>query len=196
MVISGVEGDEPSERCVETVTKFFKQKMKMEIYDDEVITAYRLGAKVGKRYRPIIDWLKSSHRSRIFNYTQHLRGLKNDLNEFYYVNQQLPEQYAAEKKEIQHQLKKIKDKNKTLPADQQINAKIKNGTLLIDNVPQSKAVKVPPLSEVMSISSQEHEKMDQMQVESQFVGYAVKVSSLTEIRRANRSTFTPTLIMW
>ena len=83
---------------------------------------------------------KSSLRQRICKYTKNLQGVRNKINEFYYVNQHLPEQLAAERKEVNEKIKKIKDQNKGLSAENKIRFMVKNCQPYINNELQKKAV--------------------------------------------------------
>ena len=106
IVIIGVEGDDPEETCESTAIAFLREKMKMHLLDTEVISTHKQGAtKLGKRPRPLVVKCVPSLRKRIFAYTKNLSCLRNSNNEFYYVNQQYPEQYVAERKENQDRIK-------------------------------------------------------------------------------------------
>ena len=83
--------------------------------------------------------LKVDLRQRIFNYTHHLRGLKNGVNGFYFINQNYPERYQAEYREVLDKAKKIKRKNKQLIDNQKVKVAIKNRTLCVNEIPQSLA---------------------------------------------------------
>ena len=96
IVIHGLEGDKAGEEVNATVIKFLKERMKMELYDDEIYYAARQGQKIGKKPRKILVHCAPSLRSRIFNYTHHLKGVRNECNDFYYVNQMYPEKYQVE----------------------------------------------------------------------------------------------------
>ena len=193
IVISGLQGDNPGEDISASVESFFRAKMKMELCDDEVVSACRPGAKIGKKPCVVIVKCRSSLRQSL--YTQHLKGLWNPYNDFYYVNQHYPEEVAAERRELQYKLKKIRDKNKQLPVDKQVSASIKNGVLIVNNEPQRKMVSPPSVADIISIDHKEHSKMCQMKIAasdvirdkgSLFTGYAAKASSLTEVRRAHK----------
>ena len=79
-------------------------------------------------------------RTRIFQYTKNLKGIRNENGDFYYVNLQVPEDIAAEKKEMNAQVKLIKTKNLDLPDDQQIKYAFKNKRLYVNNEMQKKAI--------------------------------------------------------
>ena len=120
-----------------------------------------------------------------------MKGLRNINNDFYYANQQCPEQYIAERKDMQDKIQQVRGKNKSLPPERQVKAVIKNKTLLINNVPQKTAIRPPTLAEIFVVDRREQEKIDEIPMAaseltsekgSEFMGYAATVSSLTEIR--------------
>ena len=59
--------------------------------------------------------------------------MRNSNNEFYYVNQHYREQILAERRELQVQLKQIKEDNKTLSPERQVKAVLKYRSLFINN---------------------------------------------------------------
>ena len=69
--------------------------MKVQLYDEEIIDAYRQRVKARRRPRPLVLICATTLRKWIFNYTQHLKGLTNSNNDFYYVNQHFPETILA-----------------------------------------------------------------------------------------------------
>ena len=132
-------------------------------------------------------------RTRIFQYTKNLKGIRNENGDFYYVNLQVPEDIAAEKKEMNAQVKLIKTKNLDLPDDQQIKYAFKNKRLYVNNELQKKAIQPPTATELFNLDKQELDKIAKMQMfasaplkekGSKFTAYAFKVTSNTDIRRA------------
>ena len=92
-------GMNPSHHNVkQQVIKLF-QKMRMEVQENEVVHAFRVGQRVGKKFRKTIVHCQPSLRPRVFNYTRNLQGLQNNQNAFYFVNQQYPDEYEAERQE-------------------------------------------------------------------------------------------------
>ena len=121
ITILGVEGDKAGEPIKENILKFLWEKLKMDVDDNEIISAFRLGTRVGKKPRTVVVHCKLSLRSRVFGYTHNLQEMRNARNGFYYVNQQVPEEHAVARKEMQYKFKKIKDLNKVLPVNDRIN---------------------------------------------------------------------------
>ena len=141
--------------------------------------------------------LKADLRQRIFNYTHHLRGLKNDVNEFYFINQHYPERYQAEYREVLDKAK-IKRKNKRLPDNQKVKVAIKRN-LCVNVIPQKNPIHPPTVKELMKIEKKEMDKIEDMnfgisesikEKGSTFVGYAVKTASVIGVRRAHNKTHT------
>ena len=50
-------------------------------------------------------------RGNIFKYTKNLKGQKNALQQYHYVDPQLPEVFSAEKAELNYQMQKIRVEN-------------------------------------------------------------------------------------
>ena len=140
ITISGLEGDQRGELCKTSVLNFLKEKMKMQVNEDEIEKAYRLGPKQGKRPRLMVIRCTTSLRGRIFDYVKHLNGVKNSLSEYYYVSQQYPEKYAVECKEQQAIIKKIKAKNADLPEEQQVKVAVRNRMLYINSELKNKHI--------------------------------------------------------
>ena len=117
LIIHGLDGDLEQEDIKQIVLKFMADKMDMEVAEMEVIRAFRLGQKMGKKPGRVLVHCSGSLRNRVFKCTKNLQGKRNNLNGFYYVNQQLPEQYEAERKELQAKVKNIKNSNQHLPPE-------------------------------------------------------------------------------
>ena len=67
----------------------------MNIQSAEIIHTYRQGQKYGRKPHCVWSNVLPSLRARIFSYTRNLQALRNSLKEFYYVNQQYPEEFEA-----------------------------------------------------------------------------------------------------
>ena len=67
----------------------------------------------------------------------------------------LPEQYQAEKQEIQHQIKKIKTQNAELPPEKKIKFNVRNGFLYVNNKLQRKTVHPPTIAELFAVKPRE-----------------------------------------
>ena len=113
VIVTGIENDGAGENVPASAREFIKAKLKMDIKDEDVEFANRQGINKSAKPRPMVFGCSGTLRSEIFSNVSHLRGVKNSFNDLYYITQNLPEQYAAESKEVMYKVKKIKDKNKT-----------------------------------------------------------------------------------
>ena len=111
------------------------------------------------------------------------------------MNQLLPDQYFAERKEMQHKIKLVKRMNKDRPQNEQTKFSIKNNTLSLDGKPQNKLVHTPSVAEILTIDPKEQDHMNSIpkatwdiskEKGSQFMGYAAKIKTVTEARRCIR----------
>ena len=153
IVITDVEDNIQGEKCTQSALDFLRDKIKMQVEENKVGYTFRQGIKIGRKPRPLIVRCSPLLRKRVFIYTKNQRVIKNSNNDYFYVNQQYPEQYAAERREHQDKMKQIKEKNKTLPPEQQVKVALKNKTLFINNEPQRKMVIPPSVADVLTLST-------------------------------------------
>ena len=143
IIITGLEGDSNEEKdCKVKVLTFIRQKLKLELKDEEVEVAHRAGRIVIAKPRPMIVRCAFSLRDRIFNYTHNLKGVTNGSGDFYYVRSQLPEPLLSQKIDREEKLRSIQKANKQLPEeekDRRIPAFIKNKNFVCQQNPTETA---------------------------------------------------------
>ena len=171
IVISGLCGDQigqdgEKENCKEKVLLFLRNVMKMEVEDNEVVIAHRSGG-IPKNNKPraMIVRCAMSLRERIFKFTRNLKDITNDIGEQYYVNVQLPEPLATEKRECENRLRSIKKANSLIPDEQEHQrtaVHIKNNMLYINKVPQKKHVLPPTVQEMFNCDKETKAKMEKI----------------------------------
>ena len=121
----------------------------MEIADSDVVVAHRIGQKTTKKPRVMIAHCSPLLRQSVFQYTSNLKGVRNPLGDFYYVNQHLPEKYASHKKEIRAKIKKNKENNGKSD-ENKVEIRVKNNVLHLNNELQKKQVAVPTVADLFS----------------------------------------------
>ena len=126
LTISGITGDgADEENCATKVKSFFQHQMSLEVEDSEIKIVHRLGEfRESNNPRQMVVKCAPSLRSKVFGYTKNLKGKKNSLGKHYYVDPQLPEQHAAERKEINYQIAKIKKFNEGKKLQDQIKFQV------------------------------------------------------------------------
>ena len=195
VLIHGLTGDQPKEQCKEAVLKFFREQMKMDTTDEEVMKAHRIG-RINQSAKPrmMVVRCQVSLRERIFDYTKNLKDLKNDLGNYYSVSPQLPEPLFTQKRETREKVIEVKKLNDNQP-DPAKKTKIdfKNGFLHLDGKPQKKHIIPPTVTDMYNVLPDTQVKIDAISLEqspiyqekgSAFTGYATRISSTTEAKLA------------
>ena len=127
VVISGICGEtkvpeaegevKQRENCKKKVLNFFRDIMKMDTEEDEVLVAHRIGKPGGAKPRLMVVRCSQNLRDRIFKFTSNLKDVQNSSGDPYFVNVQLPEPRATEKKEREERMKAIKKSNAQIPEE-------------------------------------------------------------------------------
>ena len=194
VVITGITGDESDENCKENAKSFITGQLKMEITQEDVRKVHRLGRKIpGKKPRSMVVQCSDKLRSNIFAYTKNLKGVKNSLKDYYYVDPQLPEQRAAEREEINYEIKKVKKHNEGKSDADCQKYEVRDQRLVVDGVTRHKKFLPPSVSDILNMQPKQID--DVMQVKfsessimeergSAFYGYAASLSSDQMVSRA------------
>ena len=199
IVISGIEGDDGEETvkdCKDKVIELLKNKMQMDIDGADIEVAHRMGAKVGKKPWQIVARCSHKLRSTVFSYTKNLKDVTNDSGDKYYVNAQLPEPMATEKRERDQQYRSIMKANSLIPEEnkqKRVPVQIKNNVLYINKKPQKTHIFPPNVQAIFNIDKDTQKKLDNMTIVhsdvitekgSNFRGHAIKVRTSGDIRAA------------
>ena len=200
ITISGLTGDSKDENCVQKVCDFLWRQMKMNIKDEEVQVAHRIGISNENRAKPRIMVVRcaTTLRARIFDFTKNLKDVVNEAGDKFFVNQQLPEPLSSQKKEREAKLHEICQMNAQLAPEEEhkkVKTFIKNKTLFINKKPQKEHIHPPTLQEVFNTDKNTKGKMDLIKlvyssatIEKQrvFMGHAARVKNTTEAKLAYR----------
>ena len=111
VVISRILGDNDEEDVRDKVFEFCKTKLKRETTKGEIVKAHRLRKKENGRVRLIVAKCTNEFRGEIFGYTKNLKDVKNNKDQYFYVDPQLPEAMAAERKSLNVAFKRAKKRN-------------------------------------------------------------------------------------
>ena len=194
IVISGlVEKEDNNEDAKSVVEKFFKDEMEIE---PKINNAHRLGERRPglKSPRPMVTRLVSMEEKRkIFQNVKNLKGKKNSKGKAFFITDQLPESLAEERKKNSERIMQ----NKAKPTEQQLDLKVRGNKLYMNNQLVRPAVSRPSIDECLNVESDEMKKMEKLKLvagdikkedRSVFYSYAVKVSSMQDVRRAYKKT--------
>ena len=170
IVVSGITGnmeDETLEECKKKVLKLLQEDMDMDIQAQDVQVAHRLGKKLNAKPRPVVVKCSPHLRSNVFKHTKKLKDLLNSNGEKYYINPQLPELLATEKRERDDLLRTVKQQNEAIPEEEKhkrIPVQIKNKVLYINNIAQKTHIHPPLVKDIFNMDAKTYEAMDQLQV--------------------------------
>lgn len=194
--ISGLVEDK-NENCKMIAMEFFRTQMLLQFQQDDILVAHRLGTRSQRQLKPRLMVVKVSHKLKdmIIPNTNRLKDKVNDQGHPFFVNQQIPEALAAERKVIQYEIKRIKDFNETVgPAGKKKQFTVSNKRLYIDEKLHEQLVLPPrPLEIFASVGDQQ--KMDDIEFNvskpkthnrSQFIGLATRVANLEQVQLAYR----------
>ena len=175
ITISGLMGDKKGsegepENCKATVLKFMRNELQMEVEDNEIEVAHRVGKPLENKPRLMVVRCVFALKNRIFGYTKNLKGIQNANGDFYSVKQQLPEPLLSERIQREERMREIIKSNDQLPEEQQhrkVLVQIKNRVLYINKVPQKQNfIQVPTVQEVFNATLEEQVRMEELEFTS------------------------------
>ena len=115
ILITGILGDSENEDCKVKVLQLLWEHVKLDIEDEDVVVAHRLGKKLKDKTRMMV--VRCSHKLReiMFQNTANLKNVKNADGNPYYISPQLPEPLNTEKRERDEHLRAIHKSNALIP---------------------------------------------------------------------------------
>lgn len=188
LVISGLSkpNNETATQLHSSIKNFIRSELQIE-QEIPIKIAHRLNYVDGSDYRPVIVKLTTiDHKLLLLSHGPNLKGKKNDKNRYYYLNEQLPDKYAEEKRYAQQWIKE----NKAKPISNQSQMKIYKIKLRINNTPYKKKVHPPSPAEILRMDAAEISQTmkastvfgDSTLIEgSEFISYAAAVSSVENV---------------
>lgn len=122
--------EKKNENCHQAVTDFFKRDMKIS-KQIQIKVVHRIGKGTD---RPMVVKLKfPNDKGIVFQHIANLKQAKHPKKKSYFVSEQLPEEYAERKRQQNY----IKQANKKVPNDEQLELSFKRGQLLVADKPYS-----------------------------------------------------------
>ena len=193
VIVEGIleQQNEEEETWLTQISDFFENILEMPFKEEEIVKVHRLGDKKDGRPRPMIVKCSNTLRGRIFQYTKNLKGKTNALKEKFYVDQQLPEEVSAERKELTAEIARIKVDNADKPDDQKVKYKIKKKQLYVNNELQKKYIQAPTHIDLFEIEAEKRRQMEKEEIEgitiikekgNEFYAKAFRIQSLEDIR--------------
>ena len=194
LIIRGIPGDTKKQNCKQDVMKFLKEKVEIEVDENEILVAHRRGPPLQDKPRPILVRCQLSLKERILSNAKNLKDKTNENGDSFYISRQLPEEAIEVNREIRETIREHKEKEKGLPIRERSKIEVKNKRVLIDGIAVEKQVLSPQPIELFADRA-EREKRDKIKFAtsdtaslqgSEFLGFAFKTGQLNEVKRAYR----------
>ena len=117
ITISGVL-EEEEEICNMVVKRFLEENLEIEVQKEEIVMAHCIGVMdrdKEKRNRLMVVQCMPGLKDRVLANKNKLKGKENVKGKPYYINVQVPEAVASEKREIASAIHQIKSDNEGKP---------------------------------------------------------------------------------
>ena len=196
ITISGLEGEHNKENCKEKVIKFLKEKVEIDVNDNEVLVAHCIGQKRKTSDKPRLMIARCTYelKERVFKNVSNLKDKTNNSGDYFYINKQLPDKIAEQNREIREIIKEQKIKDQSLQPRDRSKIEVIKKVVHIDGQPITKQILPIEVDELFP-DHLERDKQDKMKLsssdtitesESTFAAYAYKTGQIHEVRRAYR----------
>ena len=193
VTISGLEEAGKKEQCRETVVAFLKQKVEIDVAEEEVLVTHRIGKYMKSQRKPRLMVVRCTYplKECIMSNVKNLKDKANSKGDNYYINKQLPEKLAEQNREIRQIVRKQKSKEETLPMGERSQIQVQNKKVYIDGEEVVKLL-LPPEPMELFTDNAETEKIDKIKLASSdvetekgsvFQAFAMKASQLVDVKR-------------
>ena len=197
IIISGLQKvSSKKENCKNAVITFLKQQVEIDVEDNEIIVAHRIGQYRWNATKPRLMLVRCVEqlKERIFKNVKNLKDKKDSTGNPFYVNKQLPDELAEQNRAIRQTIKEQKDKEDGLSAHDKTKIEVKNRKVYFDGEEVIQHLK-PVTCVEMFPDKPEREKQEKIKLysadphsenNSNFQVYACKAGQIHEVRRAYR----------
>ena len=193
ITISGLieEADENPEDVVKT---FIRDKIGISVEESEIHVAHRVGGSNAYNERLMVVRCVPKLKARVLENSKNLAKKRNGNNRKFFVNAQIPESALAIKKEIAHNIRSVRDRNKNKNEEDKEEYKVRGNVLFVNDTPIVKHIQPPKFDDLL-VEHTEQEKMEKMKywfsepVQEKgnvFTAVAAKISGYPEVNRAYR----------
>ena len=187
LIITGLDkdGEDKDETTTaEMVVDFFSQMMKIPMPVD-IVNAKRIGK--AKPRTVLIELRDANSKGVIFKHVKNLKDCRNNEDKKYFVNNQ----QTPEEQETQRHYRQLIKYNEGLTGVSKRTLEMKKGELLVDNYPFHQNIHPPSIDEIMYPLDPQHvgrmklcKGNPQKKGNCTFVGYAVRINSIGDVRAA------------
>ena len=196
ITISGLIGDKDKENCKDTVMTFLKKEVEIDVTEEEIYVAHRIGKlrqnqEEQKYPRLMIIRCKQQLKNRILKNAKNLKDKTNVNGDYFYVNKQLPDQIMEENREIREIVRDQKIREQGLNYKDRSKIEVKDKQVYINGEVVKKYITPVEVNDLFPEKA-EREKQEKIKLSSSdvitegnstFTAYAVKTGQIHEVRR-------------
>lgn len=149
LIFTGILGDAPKANVRKQLHNFFIQEMSLhDVRDVDILSIYRMGIPAKDKNRPIVAHCTPDLRRYIMNNAAILKNRLNAIGAKFFINPQLPESIAEQRREIRQIIKKHKDKEEDLPKSSKSTYTVRNDKLFINGQLKRKKITTPQVQQL------------------------------------------------
>ena len=182
IIVSGIQ-EKKGEKCDQVTKAFIQGKLKVE--DPKIDVSHRIGT--GNNRPIVVRFPNVAEKAKIFSNISNLKGVKNEQQKSYRIDNQLPEELSERRRIMAMHHRDVKGKQ------QEDRFAMSKGVLMIDGSPYRKEVRPPNPADLMFASKALiarsnqivlHESKTVTERGSTFIAYMAEAQSMDDIRAA------------
>lgn len=189
--------DPKAENCVQTIIEFTKEYLQVEIEEDDVWKAYRMGIIRRNRARPLFAKLSYQARDKIMEKVGLLKEKRNTHGQVRFISEQIPDGILETKKAVSKRASRLKEIENKKEKEQRRDIKVVGDKVLVAGELDKPDVTTPQpyelfpsaeeQSKIKAINGQIKEAHPGYVKNSSFIGLAVSVKSVQETNLAYKA---------
>lgn len=201
LIIYGIdETKDPkaNEECKLVVKSFLREKLELDIPQQHIWKAHRIGYRQTAKVRPMVIKVAYEVKESIMENMSKLKGLTNPTTgHALFISEQIPEGVAENKKYISAKLKTLNQDNNAKPAKERADIRVAGDKIIVNGSPFMEEVTPPEPADLFVDSQKQIEinKMNKKILEAEpeeannsiFIGLAVHLKSIAEVNLAYRA---------
>lgn len=156
LIISGVLDDLPKKKVCAQIHQFLFQQVELpDVRDNDILKVYRIGQPENGKHRAIMLQCTADLRRYIMTHAPNLKDKTNQQGGKFYINQQLPEAIAEQKREICQIIKEKQKGEEQLPQSSRSRILVKNNKVFINGQLIRKTITPPSVSSLFPEEDQQ-----------------------------------------
>lgn len=198
LVISGIIGDKPRAHPRRQIHEFMYDQLELSnVHDEDILDVYRIGQAEKNKNRPMIIQVTQELKKYILSNTGKLKNKTNEEGGRFYVNPQLPESLAENRREIRQNIKERKEFEMAIPKENKSTFLVRANKLYINGQMKKKKLTSPTVMQLFP-DDDEQKKINMIKLKymrtkpeegSKFKAAIFTPKTVDDVRRAHLKLF-------